>query len=83
MSIIIDENTKVLVIGITVRHGSFQTQKMLEYGTKIVGGVVPGIKVYNTVKEALEEVEDMNFVEVLEMFEKDDETEKVVLSGNR
>ncbi|MEM5881821.1 MAG: succinate--CoA ligase subunit alpha [Candidatus Aenigmatarchaeota archaeon] len=65
MSILVDENTKVLVIGITGRHGSFQTKKMLEYGTKIVGGIVPGkgnsyvhgVKVYNTVKEALEEVE--------------------------
>ena len=37
MSILVDENTKVLVIGITGRHGSFQTKKMLEYGTKIVG----------------------------------------------
>ncbi|MCS7123690.1 MAG: succinate--CoA ligase subunit alpha, partial [Candidatus Aenigmarchaeota archaeon] len=65
MSILIDENTKVLVAGITGYHGSFQTKKMLEYGTKIVGGISPGkkgiyvhgIKVYDNVKEALEEVE--------------------------
>jgi len=42
MSILIDENTKVLVQGITGRDGSFHAQQMLEYGTPIVGGVTPG-----------------------------------------
>ena len=42
MSILIDKNSKVLVQGITGRDGSFHTQQMVEYGTKVVGGVTPG-----------------------------------------
>lgn len=42
MSILIDQNTRVLVQGITGRDGSFHTQRMLEYGTKVVAGVTPG-----------------------------------------
>jgi succinyl-CoA synthetase alpha subunit len=68
MSIIIDENTRLLVQGITGREGSFHTQTMLEYGTKVVAGVTPGkggedivfdgggkkisVPVFNTVREA-------------------------------
>lgn len=63
MSIFLDENTKVIVQGITGRDGSFHTKQMIEYGTKIVGGVTPGkggtkdandVPVFNTVKEAKE-----------------------------
>ncbi len=63
MSIIIDENTRVLVQGITGREGSFHTAQMIAYGTKVVGGVVPGkggtqtehgVPVFNTAKEAVE-----------------------------
>lgn len=62
MSIFLDENTKVIVQGITGRDGSFHTKQMLEYGTKVVGGVTPGkggteangVPVFNTVKEAKE-----------------------------
>ena len=65
MSILVDENTKVLVQGITGRDGSFHAALMLEYGTKVVGGVTPGkggqksagLPVFNTVKEALSETE--------------------------
>ena len=42
MSILIDQNTKVIVQGMTGSHGSFHTRQMLEYGTRIVGGVTPG-----------------------------------------
>ncbi len=42
MAIFIDENTKLLVQGITGRDGSFHTGQMMEYGTKVVGGVTPG-----------------------------------------
>ncbi|MCX8014452.1 MAG: succinate--CoA ligase subunit alpha [candidate division WOR-3 bacterium] len=42
MAILINENTKVIVQGITGRDGSFHTQQMLAYGTKVVGGVTPG-----------------------------------------
>lgn len=60
MSILINENTKLLVQGITGRDGSFHAQKMLEYGTKVVAGVTPGkggqdvfgIPVFNSVAEA-------------------------------
>ncbi|MBF0490739.1 MAG: succinate--CoA ligase subunit alpha [Candidatus Omnitrophica bacterium] len=62
MSILIDQNTKVIVQGITGRDGSFHAKQMLEYGTKVVGGVTPGkggqnvetIPVFNSVKEAKE-----------------------------
>ncbi len=60
MSILINENTKVIVQGITGRDGSFHAKQMQEYGTKVVGGVTPGkggqdvngIPVFNSVKEA-------------------------------
>ncbi|MCF8242407.1 MAG: succinate--CoA ligase subunit alpha [Melioribacteraceae bacterium] len=42
MSILLDKKTKVIVQGITGSEGSFHTQQMLEYGTKVVGGVTPG-----------------------------------------
>jgi len=62
MGILIDGNTKVLVQGITGRDGSFHAASMLEYGTKVVGGVTPGKggqevhgrPVFNTVAEAVE-----------------------------
>ena len=61
MSILIDKNTKVIVLGITGRQGSFHTQQMLAFGTNIVAGVTPGkggqevegVPVFNSVKEAL------------------------------
>lgn len=60
MSILIDQNTKVIVQGITGRDGSFHAKQMREYGTQVVGGVTPGkggqnvegIPVFNSVKEA-------------------------------
>ncbi len=67
MSILIDQNTKVLVQGITGRDGSFHTASMLEYGTNIVCGVTPGkggqkvgeVPVYNSIKDARAE-QDVN-----------------------
>jgi succinyl-CoA synthetase alpha subunit len=61
MSILIDENTKLIIQGITGREGTFHAERMLEYGTKIVAGVTPGkggqevfgIPVFDTVKEAV------------------------------
>ncbi|HEX9850445.1 succinate--CoA ligase subunit alpha [Candidatus Deferrimicrobium sp.] len=61
MSIYINKDTKVLVQGITGAVGTFHTKQMLEYGTKIVGGVTPGkagskvegVPVFNTVTEAV------------------------------
>jgi succinyl-CoA synthetase alpha subunit len=42
MSILVDENTKVVVQGITGREGSFHTERMMGYGTQVVGGITPG-----------------------------------------
>lgn len=61
MSIIIDQNTKVVVQGITGSEGHYHTSAMLRYGTKIVAGVTPGKggqevegkPVYNSVTEAV------------------------------
>lgn len=60
---LIDENTKVLVQGITGTQGQFHTKTMLDYGTKVVAGVTPGkggqnvhdIPVFDTVEKAREE----------------------------
>lgn len=42
MSILVDQNTRLLVQGITGHQGKFHTEQMLAYGTNIVGGVTPG-----------------------------------------
>ena len=42
MSILINKNTRLLVQGITGQEGLFHTQKMVEYGTRVVAGVTPG-----------------------------------------
>jgi len=63
MSIWVDKNTKLLVQGITGSVGAFHTKQMLEYGTKIVGGVTPGkagskvegVPVFHTVADAVRE----------------------------
>ncbi|MFQ5895382.1 MAG: succinate--CoA ligase subunit alpha [Nitrospinota bacterium] len=60
MSILVDESTRLLVQGITGREGSFHARRAIEYGTRVVGGVVPGkggqrfdgVPVFNTVAEA-------------------------------
>ena len=46
MSILINKETRVIVQGITGRDGGFHTQKMVAYGTKVVGGVSPGKEGY-------------------------------------
>ena len=43
MSIFINRDTPVIVQGITGRMARFHTKDMLEYGTNVVGGVVPGL----------------------------------------
>ena len=42
MSILVDENTRVVVQGLTGREGSFHAQQMVAYGTQVVAGVTPG-----------------------------------------
>lgn len=64
MSIIVDENSRVVVQGITGNEGKFHTGQMIDYGTPVVAGVVPGRggqtylerPIYNTVNEAVKEV---------------------------
>jgi succinyl-CoA synthetase alpha subunit len=62
MSIFIDDSTTLIVQGITGRDGGFHTKQMIEYGTRVVGGVTPGkggqkfentVPVFNTVHEAV------------------------------
>ena len=63
MSIFIDSDTPVIVQGITGKMARFHTKDMIEYGTNVVGGVVPGksgetvegVPVFNTVKDAVKE----------------------------
>jgi succinyl-CoA synthetase alpha subunit len=63
MCILIDEDTKVVIQGITGTVGSFQARVMLDYGTKVVAGVTPGkggqtvhgVPVYDLVEDAVEE----------------------------
>jgi len=62
MSVFVDQNTRLLVQGITGREGSFHTRQMLEYGTAVVAGVTPGkggqtfegrVPIFNTVDDAV------------------------------
>jgi len=63
LSILVDKNTRLIVQGITGKEGTFHTQQMIEYGTKLVGGVTPGkggtthehVPVFNTVADAARE----------------------------
>jgi succinyl-CoA synthetase alpha subunit len=63
MAILVGENTRLLVQGITGREGTFHTQQAIAYGTKVVAGVTPGkggstvdgVPVFNTVHKAVQE----------------------------
>jgi len=63
VSILVDENTRLLVQGITGSEGSFHTQRCMEYGTRVVAGVTPGkggsqhlaVPVFNSVEKAVSE----------------------------
>ncbi|WP_414836591.1 succinate--CoA ligase subunit alpha [Candidatus Nanohalococcus occultus] len=68
MSIFIDEDTKVLVQGITGREASEKVPEMLEYGTEVLAGVTPGkggeevagVPVYDSVSQAVEKNPEVN-----------------------
>jgi succinyl-CoA synthetase alpha subunit len=61
MSILIDQKTRLVVQGITGGEGTFHTQRMIEYGTRVVAGMTPGkggtlhlgVPVHNTVADAV------------------------------
>jgi len=63
--IILDENTRCIVQGVTGKQGSFHTRGMLQYGTEIMAGTSPGkggqkfeeIDIYNSIKEAKEDLD--------------------------
>ena len=63
MSVLVDSSTKVIVQGFTGTQGTFHAEQMLDYGTKVVGGVTPGkggtehlgLPVFNTVADAVAE----------------------------
>lgn len=65
MGILVNKDTRLLVQGITGRDGSFHTKQMMEYGTNVVGGVVPkkggqdfeGKPIFDTVKQAMAETD--------------------------
>ncbi|MCG3215725.1 MAG: succinate--CoA ligase subunit alpha [Candidatus Heimdallarchaeota archaeon] len=65
MAILLDENTKVIVQGITGKQGSFHAKSMIDYGTKVIAGVTPGkggqeflgLPVFDSMKEAVKETQ--------------------------
>ena len=80
MAILVDENTRVLVQGITGREAATFTRGMIEYGTSVVAGVTPGkagqeihgVPVFNTVHQAVNETDpNISVVSVPPAFTKD------------
>ncbi|HMZ38177.1 MAG TPA: succinate--CoA ligase subunit alpha [Leptospiraceae bacterium] len=63
MAVLVDKNTRVVVQGITGKEGSFHTSQMIEYGTRVIGGVTPGKggqksehggPIFNTLQDAVD-----------------------------
>ncbi len=79
MSVIIDENTKIIVQGITGHQGHFHSGEMIKFGAKVVAGVTPGkrgmkvhdVPVYDTVEETLVHEPDATMITVPAPFVKD------------
>jgi succinyl-CoA synthetase alpha subunit len=68
MAILIDQNTRVVIQGMTGREGRLRTGLMMDYGTKVLAGVTPGrrgekfrdVPVYDTVKAAVDQHPEIN-----------------------
>ncbi len=80
MSVIVDENTRIIVQGITGHQGLFHSGEMIKFGAKVVAGVTPGkggmyvhnnVPVYNTVEEAMHHEPDATMIAVPARFVKD------------
>ena len=79
MSVIVDENTKIVVQGITGHQGSFHSGEMIKFGAKVVAGVTPGkggttvhnVPVYDTVEEAMVHEPNATMISVPARFVKD------------
>lgn len=86
MSILVNKQTKLIVQGFTGKHGTFHSEKMIEYGTDLVGGVTPGKggqthldkPVFNTVQDAVNQTNaDASVIYVPAAFCKDSIIEAV------
>lgn len=80
MSVLVNKDSRVIVQGITGSEGTFHARQMIEYGTKVVGGVTPGkggqkhldLPVFNTVEEAVQKVKaDVSIIFVPPAFAAD------------
>ena len=81
MSILVNNNSRVVVQGITGKEGAFHTRQMVEYGTNIVAGVTPGkggyrdendIPIFNTVEDAVKSTDaNTSIIFVPPMFASD------------
>ena len=91
MSVYVNESTKVIVQGITGATATFHTEQMLEYGTKIVGGVTPGkggtsvagVPVFNTVEEAVKDFFRLVLSELKELEDAYDSEKQYISIGRR
>ena len=79
MSIWLDSNSKIVVQGITGKNGQFHTEQMLDYGSKVIGGVTPGkggqetlgLPIWDTMSEAVDAGADVSCVFVPPPFAAD------------
>ena len=89
MSILVDENTRVICQGVTGKAGAFHTRQCIDYGTNFVAGVTPGkggieaegLPVYDSVKEAVEKHDANTSMIFVPPFAAADAIEEAVTAG--